>query len=54
MNKKCELWFSEENGYSFFPEENESARRLLTPSCKLIWDCEAKSWGDASTKKIST
>jgi hypothetical protein len=47
---KYELW-SEEDGYSFFPEDNESARRLLGSKAKLIWTVEAATWDEARTKQ---
>ena len=48
--KKYELW-KEASGYSFFPEENESARRLLEPGAILVWSVDATSWDEAQTKK---
>jgi hypothetical protein len=47
---KCELWISE-SGYSFFPEENESARRLLESNAKLVKIIEAATWEEACAKK---
>lgn len=45
---RYELWQDEnEYSYSFFPEENESARSLLSPAAKLIWECETSSWEEA-------
>jgi len=50
--KKYELW-EEEDGrnHSFFPEDNESARNLLSKDAKLIWKVEATSWEEAQTRK---
>ena len=45
-----ELW-SDDAGYSFFGEDNESARRLLKADARLIWTVEASTWEDARTKQ---
>jgi hypothetical protein len=47
---KYELWMAE-NSYSFFPEDNESARRLLKPAAKHIETIEADTWEDACVQK---
>lgn len=49
--KLYELWFSEEDGYSFFETSNEAARRLLTPDAKLIWSVRAANFYDAQSLK---
>lgn len=41
-----ELWFEDESNtqtYSFFPQNNDSARELLSPVARLIWRTEAES-----------
>ena len=39
-----QLWYSKiENDYSFFPEENESAKQLLNEDAQMIWSVEAES-----------
>ena len=48
---KYELWEDQERNYSFFPEDNDSARDLLPKSAKLIWVVEAASWEEAQSKK---
>ncbi|WOB06967.1 hypothetical protein [Piscinibacter gummiphilus] len=49
---RYELWRENEgNSYSFFPESNQSARRLLLASAELVWWCEASSWDEALVKK---
>ncbi|WOB06870.1 hypothetical protein [Piscinibacter gummiphilus] len=49
---RYELWKEEEsNSYSFFPEGNQSARRLLLASAELVWWCEASSLDEALVKK---
>jgi hypothetical protein len=45
-----ELW-QEADGFSFFVEDNESARRLLVPNATLIWSCTASSWEEAQARK---
>ena len=44
---KYELWDDGESGYPFFPEDNDSARKLLRVEAKLIWTIEAETWNDA-------
>lgn len=46
-----ELWKCSKEGYSFFPEKNESARKLLSPDAALVTVISAKSWDDAQKKK---
>jgi hypothetical protein len=51
---RYELWQTEdENGisYSFFREDNESARCLLEPNTKFIWIVESASWNEACSRK---
>jgi hypothetical protein len=48
--KRYELW-REGNSYSFFPEDSESARRLLEPGAELVWEVEANSWEEAQARK---
>ena len=48
--KKYELWQESDpasGSYSFFPEDNDSARRLLEPGAPLMKVFEADSWEDA-------
>ena len=45
-----ELW-EEEDGYSFFVKENQSARNLLTPDAKFLLTLEAHTWEDANRQK---
>jgi len=47
---KYELW-KEGNGYSFFPSDNMSARKLLQPDATLVWTVEARSWEEAQRLK---
>jgi hypothetical protein len=49
--KRFELWHSREQGYSFFPAGNESARALLPTDARRIKVIQAKSWEEAQTKK---
>ena len=51
INTKYELWYSEEDGYSFFPESNNGARAILPSDAKLIWTTEAFTWEEAQIKK---
>ncbi len=44
--KTYELW--EGDGYTFFPEDNESIRKLLPANAKLIWTVEADNWESAN------
>lgn len=54
MPRKYELWKeSGEGAYSFFPADNESARKLLSSAAELIWTVEADSWEEAQRKKNS-
>lgn len=46
---KFELW-KLEKGYTFFSQDNESARSLLEPGAKLAWTVEAKSWEEARAR----
>jgi hypothetical protein len=48
--KKYELW-KESDGYSFFPEDSDSARNLLRKDAKLVWTVEANSWEEAQSRK---
>ncbi len=53
---KYELWQTEDEpgkveSYSFFPENNESARQLLEPNAKLIWTAEAGSFNEACSRR---
>lgn len=47
---RYELW---DQGASlcFFPEGDESFRRLLEPGAKLVWSCVAASWSEAQSMK---
>ena len=49
--RRYELWQcgTEETGidYSFFSEDNESARKLLDRNAILIWETYANSWEEA-------
>lgn len=50
--KRYELWEEyDENGricsHTFFPEDNESVRKLLEPDAKLVKEIWASSWEDA-------
>lgn len=47
---RYELW-QRVAGYSFFPEDNESARKTLEAGSKLMKVFEADSWEDASRQK---
>jgi len=46
-----ELWFSEDDGYSFFEATNEAARKLVGPSAKLIWTVSAPDFYAAQVLK---
>jgi hypothetical protein len=46
---RFELW-KLHSGYTFFPENNEAARKLLEPGAKLAWTVEAKSWEEARAR----
>ena len=54
---KYELWVSEGDetaggvSYSFFPEENASARQMLETDARLLKIFEAEDWNDACTQK---
>lgn len=53
---KYELWQTEDEqgnvkSYSLFPEDKESARRLLEPNAKLIWTVEATSYEEACSRR---
>ncbi len=54
---KYELWVSEGDGaaeavsYSFFPEENESARQMVETDARLLKIFKAEDWNDACTQK---
>jgi hypothetical protein len=41
-----ELW-QEPSGFSFFPTQNDSARRMLDADSVLVWSCAANSWEEA-------
>jgi len=45
-----ELW-QDEDGLSFFPENSDSFRKLLSANARLIWSCEARSWHEAQALK---
>ena len=47
---RYELWEDDE-GLSFFPDNNDSARRLLGAEARLVWECRAKSWEEAQALK---
>ena len=49
--QRYELWYSSKEGHSFFPETNETARKLLSADSKLVTVIVADSWEDAQTKK---
>lgn len=46
-----ELWFSPEDGYSFFQDTNASAKNLLASNAKLLTVIHASNWDEAQTKK---
>lgn len=46
-----ELWFSDEDGYSFFESTNDAARKLVGPSAKLIWRVSAPNFYAAQALK---
>jgi hypothetical protein len=48
---KYELWYSKEEGYSFFPEDNQVARDTLPSDAEFVWATHATSWEEAQTKK---
>ena len=50
LEVKYELW-SADDGYSFFAENNESTRCLLTAGEKLIWTVDASTWEEACAKQ---
>lgn len=47
---RYELW-QDKGGYTFFPENNNTARNLLLADAELIWTVEADSFEEAQTKK---
>jgi hypothetical protein len=49
--KRFELWYSRNAGYSFFPENNKSARSMLPAGAQLVKVVRAKTWEEAQTKK---
>ena len=50
--KRYELWEEDGgNSHSFFPEDNKSARDLLSKDARLVWAIEAASWDEAQVKK---
>ena len=51
VSERYELWKSAKEGYSFFPEKNDSARRLLPSDATLVTVIVATSWEEAQTKK---
>jgi hypothetical protein len=51
VSDRYELWKSAKEGYSFFPEGNDSARRLLPSDATLVTVIVARSWEEAQTKK---
>ena len=50
METRYELW-EDDGGLSFFPEDSEPFRKLLSPSARLIWSCVAGSWEEAQSLK---
>jgi hypothetical protein len=48
---KFELW-KLGKGYTFFPEDNENARKLLEPGARLAWTVEAQSWDEARARML--
>lgn len=46
---RFELW-KLSAGYTFFPEDNEGARKLLEPGATLAWTVEARSWDEARAR----
>ena len=54
---KYELWLSDGDvdqggsSYSFFPEDNESARQILECDARLVKIIEAANWDDACRQK---
>jgi len=47
---KYELW-AEDDGYVLFPEDNESARGLLSEAARLAHVIEADSWDEARKRQ---
>jgi hypothetical protein len=47
---RYELW-KERDGYSFFPESNDSARQVPLPGAELVWSCDACSYAEAEARK---
>jgi hypothetical protein len=47
---RYELWL-DEGSYSFFPDDSESFRRLLSSQAQLVWECHARNWEEAQTEK---
>ncbi len=54
---KYELWLSDGDGhqgsssYSFFPEDNESVRKMLEADARLLMTFEADDWNNACKQK---
>ena len=47
---RYELW-QDEDRLSFFPENNDSFRQLLSADARVSWSCEARSWHEAQALK---
>ncbi len=47
---RYELW-QDDASLSFFSQSDESMRRLLSPSARLVWTCNAHSWQEAQALK---
>jgi len=47
---RYELW-EYDGDLSFFPEDNDSFRGLLSPNAKLVWSCLADSSDQAQSMK---
>ncbi len=48
---KWELWHRDGDGYSFFEEKNQEARKMVPKDAKLITAFEASSWEDAHRQR---
>jgi hypothetical protein len=48
---RWELWHSDGDGYSFFPEDNVEARRLLPQASKLVASFDATDSDDAHRQR---
>jgi hypothetical protein len=49
--KRFELWRSPKGRYTFFPEDNASARSTLSPDARKVKIIRAKNWDEAQAKK---